>query len=837
MLYAGCIYRSPSGDSHQSVTDLSLLLQTVSDRNPSHLLIVGDFNLPQIDWKNNICRAPESHFSHQFFSTVQDTFLFQHVSEPTRFREGVRPSLLDLILTNEEGMVTSLNYFPGLGKSDHVLLKCKLACYSLASRTESLKWNFNRANFQDLDRRIRQIDWDCLSVLPVEAGYQWFRDTLLSLLKECIPRARSSHARKNLYMTSQALQLKKQKHFLWSAYKSSEDPVDLARYQRCRNRLRGLTRQLRKEFECQLVSNIKLNPKAFWRYSNSRLKVKPKIVDLRNSQGSLESQDQVKANILNDFFSGVFTSENMCAMPVLDIRHAGTPITDIEITSQAVEKKLLALNPTSAPGPDEVHSRILRELGHSLAHPLTLLYQRSMDTGMLPEVWKLGKVVPIYKKGDKHNPGNYRPVSLTSVSCKVLESLIRDALMQHLTTHGLLSDAQHGFRPKRSCSTQLLATIDAWSRMLEEGTAVEVVYLDFQKAFDSVPHRRLLCKLGCYGVSGKLLSWIEAFLSERWQQVTIGGCDSSLVPVASGVPQGSVLGPLLFLLYVNDLPDVVSCPVKLFADDTKLFSGVSNDRDAAAMQNDIDALVAWSDSWQMPFNEAKCKVMHVGSGNSAFSFHMRGQLLESTSVEKDLGVHVDTLLKFREQAAAAIAKATRVLAVVRRSFALLDEVTLPLLFKSLVRPHLEYGNLVWGPFNRADQKAVERVQRRATRLISSIRHHVYPTRLRLLELPSLYYRRRRGAMIHVYQMLTGGADVVASEMLTLQKGGSTRGHPLKLCKPHAACRARQNSFAVRIINDWNGLPDAVVSSPSLNSFKSRLDTHWESIHYTIPDTD
>ena len=524
-------------------------------------------------------------------------------------------------------------------------------------------------------------------------------------------------------------------------------------------------------------------------------------------------------------------------MPELENRHTGTIISDLAITRQTVEKKLLVLKPTSAPGPDEVHSRVLRELGRSLAYPLTLLYQRSLDTGMLPAVWKLGKVVTIFKKGDKHCPGNYRPVSLTSVSCKVLESLIRDALMEHLTTYRLLSDEQHGFRPKRSCSTQLLATIDAWSRMLEGGTSVEVVYLDFQKAFDSVPHKRLLYKLGCYGVAGKLLSWIEAFLSNRWQQVTIGGCQSNLVPVASGVPQGSVLGPLLFLLYVNDLPDVVSCPVKMFADDTKLFSGVSTDSDAAAMQRDIDALVDWSDSWQMPFNKGKCKVLHVGSGNSAFSFHMSGELLESSPVERDLGVQVDTLLKFREQAAAAIAKATRVLAVIRRSFAQIDEVTLPLLFKSLVRPHLEYGNLVWGPFNRADQKAVERVQRRATRLMSSIRHLEYPTRLRLLRLPSLYYRRRRGAMIHVYQMLTGGVDIVASEMLTLQTGGSTRGHSLKLCKPHAASRARQNSFAVRIINDWNGLPAAVVSSPSLNSFKSRLDTYWEPIWYDIPDTD
>ena len=270
---------------------------------------------------------------------------------------------------------------------------------------------------------------------------------------------------------------------------------------------------------------------------------------------------------------------------------------------------------------------MLIELRRTLSVPLTLLYRRSLDTGVLPVIWKQAQVVPIHKKGSKQDPGNYRPVSLTSVLCKVLEALIRDEVLQHLITYGLLSEDQHGFRPGRSCSTQLLATMDDWSRWLEDSTPLDVIYLDFRKAFDSVPHMRLLCKLKSYGISGKLYSWIESFLSERCQQVSIGGCCSSMVPVTSGVPQGSVLGPLLFLLYVNDLPEAVNCPVKLFADDTKLYSGIASESDALRMQADLDSLVQWSDSWQMPFNEDKCKVMHVGSANKAFSFHMKGDQL------------------------------------------------------------------------------------------------------------------------------------------------------------------------------------------------------------------
>ena len=836
-LYLGCIYRSPSGDPYMSVRDLSHLLESVCALNPSHLLIVGDFNLPQIDWRQNLCMTSESHYAAKFFSAVQDAYLFQHVKEPTRFRDGVEPSLLDLIMTNEEHMIERLDYCPGLGKSDHVLIKGQLACYSTSVEAASIKWNLSRADFQKLGKKIDGTDWSSLSVLDVNTGYQQFRETLLTLMGECIPRSKSTHKRKNIYMNRKAFKLKKHKHQLWSAYKSSQDSVDLARFRLCRNKLRGLTRQLRHNFEAQLVSNLKANPKAFWRYSNSRLKVRPRIGDLRNSSGALVSDDETKAVILNDFFAGVFTVENTSCIPELTKHHTGDLLEDITISRHAIAQKLQALKATSSPGPDGIHPRVLKELSLTLSLPLALLYRKSIDTGELPDVWKQAWIVPIHKKGSKREPGNYRPVSLTSVACKVLESLIRDALMEHLDTHSLLTDDQHGFRPRRSCSTQLLETIDAWSKILEEGTALDVIYLDFRKAFDSVPHMRLLCKLQSYGVSGKLLSWIKAFLSGRSQQVSLGGCHSSVINVTSGVPQGSVLGPLLFLLYVNDLPEVVSCPVKLFADDTKLFSGMASMDDALKLQTDLDALVKWSETWQMPFNEDKCRVMHIGAGNQDFVFHMGRTQLQISGVEKDLGVYIDAPLKFRQQAASAVAKATQILAVIRRSFVLIDEYTLPLLFKSLVRPHLEYGNLVWGPFNRADQRAIERVQRRATRLVTSIRHHDYQTRLRILKLPSLYYRRRRGDMIHLYQMMHAGVDVEASEMFTLNAGGFTRGHSLKICKPHVSARVRQNSFAVRSINDWNGLPAVIVNSPSVDIFKQRLDSFWESLWYSIPDTE
>ena len=351
--------------------------------------------------------------------------------------------------------------------------------------------------------------------------------------------------------------------------------------------------------------------------------------------------------------------------------------------------------------------------------------------------------------------------------------------------------------------TQLIEVLDEWSKAIEDRSSIDVVYLDFQKAFDAVPHQRLLYKLSCYGVRGKLLSWIEAFLTERRQFVALNECSSDWTEVASGVSQGSVLGPLLFLVFINDMPESVLAPISMFADDSKLYCRADTPQEVAQLQSDFQALVKWSDTWQLPFNESKCKVLHLSRNNPNSQYMMRATELSAVQIEKDLGVHIDRELKFRHHASAVVAKATQILGIIRRSFVLIDCRTLPLLFKALVRQHLEYGNLVWGPFNRADQNLVERVQRRATRMVSTIRHLPYDERLRALQLPSLYYRRRRGDMTHAYQMFHGGVDMDPAGLFTLATDATTRGHPYKIHKPVAVCRVRRSAFAIRIVKGTN----------------------------------
>ena len=512
----------------------------------------------------------------------------------------------------------------------------------------------------------------------------------------------------------------------------------------------------------------------------------------------------------------------------------GTTLNDIDISPQIVEAKLSALRPDSSPGPDAIHPRVLLGSSRTLSTPLSLLFRKSLDSGSLPPDWKSGEVVPIFKKGDRQKPENYRPVSLTAIPVKIMESIVRDNLLHHMSTNDMLHSSQHGFLPRRSCTTQMMEVIEDWSSAMEDDDPVDVVYLDFAKAFDSVPHQRLIHKLHSYGIRGKLLDWIKAFLFHRRQRVVVQGSKSSWTSVTSGIPQGSVLGPVLFMIFVNDMPPEVSNCIKLFADDTKVYRRVLGSGKDDGLQADIDALDEWSTKWMLPLNAAKCKVMHIGHHNPQLAYNLNGVPIKVTDEEKDLGIVIDSQLNFQRQTSAAIAKASQTLAVLRRSFANVNESTLPLLFNTMVRPLLEYCNTIWGPFGKGDQKRVERVQRRATRMVVNLKHLPYPERLRSLGMPSLCYRRRRGDMISVYQLLHEGMALSPNEFLTRNESDRTRGHRWKLSKPQAKKLVRRNAFSTRIINDWNSLPDSVVSAASVNQFKARLDKHWKDIMFHIP---
>ena len=313
--------------------------------------------------------------------------------------------------------------------------------------------------------------------------------------------------------------------------------------------------------------------------------------------------------------------------------------------------------------------------------------------------------------------------------------------------------------------------------------------------------------------------------------MVVNGIPSSTSEVASGVPQGSVLGPVLFLLFVNDIPAIIqssTSQVKLFADDTKIYSPINTHEDGKKLQADLLKLVEWSHKWQLPFNQDKCKVIHYGRNNPCFDYYMsdENKPIPVVEEEKDLGVTFDQKMKFSDHVDGICASANRKLGVIKRTFSTMDKTGFMLLYKSIVRPSLEYCSTVWHPYLKKDITKIEKVQRRATRQVKSLQHLSYEDRLKYLNLPSLNYRRHRCDMIQIFKMVHGLDELDPSHFFEIVSESRTRGHKYKIAKKKFNSKLRFCSFSQRVITEWNSLPSYVVESSSLNLFKSNLEKFW-----------
>ena len=345
-------------------------------------------------------------------------------------------------------------------------------------------------------------------------------------------------------------------------------------------------------------------------------------------------------------------------------------IDPLNISVGGVIAQLSVLNPNKAPGPDEIPPWFMKEYANEIAPALTKIFQESVDSGVVPMKWENANITAIFKKRSKSNPENYRPVSLTCIASKVLEHIIHSHIMKYFERCNILSDVQHGFRAKRSTVSQLICAIHEMSSAINKDTSIHAVILDFEKAFDKVPHQRLLKKLQSYGIEGSLLKWLQSFLIGRCQSVVCEGEIAQPRSVMSGVPQGTVLGPLLFLTYINDLPDTLHSRIRLFADDALLYGLISGVSDSDQLQEDLYKLEMWQDKWQMKFNPGKCKILCISTKkNPTLTKYMfcKSELEYVDSVSY-LGITFNKNLKFSEHVSTIADKASKVLGVARRNF-------------------------------------------------------------------------------------------------------------------------------------------------------------------------
>ena len=838
-LLVGCIYRPPSNTSDDNKLLYDTILSLIDKR--THVLVAGDFNQPTIDWKNESASAGVGNQAYIFMDFVRDSYLIQHVCQPTHYRGTQHPTLIDLIFSNEEEMVQNIRHCAPLGKSHHQCLFFDFLCSGQEnSKCYEGKYDFKKADFEKMRKLCEENDLVLqLEEKNVEESWDCISSCIHSVVEECVPKfysGKKEGRNKPKYWNEKVAEKTKEKDLKYQKWLSTQDDEDWKAYTRSRNQAKNECRKADKEYQKNIARQAKSNPKLFFSYANSKLKVREGIPDLENVNGEKIVSNKEKAELLNNFFCSVFTCEQTESVPTCDDKNFETPLDDVVFTKEAVLKKLKNINPSKSNGPDNINACVLNELAEQLCEPIAILFQRSMNEGTLPKSWKDANVTPLFKKGQKSKPNNYRPVSLTCILCKIMEAIIRDVVVNFLEKNDFLSSVQHGFISMRSCTTNLLATLDSWTEMLDSGAPVDAIYLDFSKAFDSVPHQRLLEKLRSYGIHSNLLKWIADFLIGRRQRVSVNGEFSEWSNVTSGVPQGSVLGPVLFVIYINDLPDIVESLCQLYADDTKMFSQVDTIERYKQIQSDLDNLVNWADKWQLRFNSDKCHVLHFGHNNPIRPYYMRKHdstdyvELATSEEEKDLGIVVDNQLTFAKHVETQVKKANRLVGLIRRSFTYLDSESMKHLFVTIVRPHLEFGNVAWSPRFNKEIDLIEKVQARATKVIPGMKGLSYEQRLRVMKLPSLQYRRKRGDLIEVYKYVNGHYNV-NSNLLCKDTSRRTRGHAHKLTKRSCNLNVRQNFFSFRVVNTWNNMPSYVVEAPSLNSFKARLDKHFENELY------
>ena len=851
-LLIGTIYRSGKATAETN-NQLNLSLRCLTaDKKFSHLLVMGDFNFKNIDWETNTIKNTSKINAYEeqvkkpdetFLKTIQDIFLYQQVNHPTRARGSNKPSLIDLILTNEKNMVSEIEYLSPIAASDHNLLKFDYNCYISHSNNTKTKYFYDKSDFTSM-KTLFNIDWNKL----FEASRCLDdSDKQFNLLQKIYNDAVSNHVpRKSVSTCNFSSKSKgipvdrsirnhiRKKHRLWQRYMETKDPTKYQNYKKQRNKVKGLIIKIKKNLEKNVVNKIIENPKHFWAYVNSKTKTKQTIPDLECPKTRTKvSSPEEKATLLSNHFKSVFTIDpNPDYIPELPSITVKKELSSMNISHESVVKKLKNLNVSKSPGPDNIHPRILKELASVIAVPLTIIFNTSLKNRNFPNKWKTADIVPIHKKDSRSTPSNYRPISLTSLPCKIMESIIKDKILEHINENKLFTAKQYGFVSGRSTILQLMKILDNWTEILENKGQIDCVYLDFGKAFDSVPHKKLLDKVKNFGINGDILAWIKNFLSNRTQRVLVNDAKSEPVYVTSGVPQGSILGPLLFLIYINDLPDMCKSSVYMFADDTKLFRQIKSKVDNQHLQDDINTLCNWSSKWLLKFNEDKCKILSLNQRfHKTYYMSSNAQLkscLKSTSCEKDLGIFIDKKLDFNYHITQIVKAANQKLGIIKRSFNYLDNNMFLKLYKALIRPQIEYGNTIWHPHWKKDIEQVEKVQRRATKYLTSLSRLSYSDRLKQLNLYSMAYRRLRGDMIEVYKILSNTYDPVSAPTLHVIGETTTRGNGKKLINPgpFPSTTLRKNFFTQRVTTTWNNLPRHVVWSNSVDVFKHSLDAHW-----------
>lgn len=791
------VYRAPSAQPEF----LYKLYDHLNHFRNQKLIIAGDFNLPDVDWATLSCGRTNTQSSEILLDMILAYNLTQMVKHATRVT-SVCSSILDLVFHNTCFEATTISVNEDFSDHKVVYFCCTLYKVSSAS-TPSIVYvkNYNQADdvavLDYLDSGFENFSGDDVNIL-----WNTFKEHVNYCLQKFIPNKRKRIRGNNPWITREIIQLKRR----IKRQRKRQNP-DSGVILQLSNTLKEKLQDSRSFYFTNTLPNfVRENPQKFWQYlSNGNKKVE------RLREGDTIIEDAVViADTFNNYFQGVFTPCSEILLPNADDESDMT----FEISYHGVVSMLLNIDEKKAPGPDNIPSAFLRRYAESLAHFLTVIFQVSFLTSSLPNDWLRARVVPVHKKGDYMSVTNFRPISLTCLSCKLMEHIVVKYLKTFIERNNLLSDQQHGFRQGFSTATQLVTTVHEFATVLDHAGQVDIIFLDYSKAFDKVPHDKLLFKLHHLAIPHNILKWVAAYLRNRSQFVDVNGSYSRILKVTSGVPQGSVLGPLLFLIYINDLVSFLGtdCSVRLFADDCVIFSAITSPIDQEVLNNKLNRLASWCEQWKMTINYDK--TVHLCMTNKKhplkFQYTIGETSINEVSEYKYLGVTLTSNLKWSKHIDNICSNARRKLGLLRRKLYEAPNELRKLAYSTIVRPAIEYASIVWDPYTKKDIGQLDKIQNVALRFIyRRFNRFDSPTdMLRLSNLPTLTQRRKIARLKFLYSLYFHRLGIQPQSYISQLDTRSTRHrHSLALTPIFARTNLYKNSFFPRTIEDWNKLPN------------------------------